>query len=152
MEFGLSHNKFNDKRPGSLVSTITGVLELLWSLYANIGKARGNNGTWSLREDTPNYSTCPTCNGTGTVIGDIDPIRMVATELSLKKGAVLLWAGTNCRPVVKIRELAKVIGIDFEKPLAEQDKQFTDILLYGNDKEPVTYTEIGDIILSTLNT
>lgn len=136
MEFGLSHKKFNAKRRGSLVSTITGVLEHLSSLYANIGETREKDGTWSLREST---STCPTCNGTGIVIGDIDPSRMVATELSLKKGAVLLWAGTNCGPVVKIRELAKMIGINFERPLAEQDKQFTDILLYGYDKEPVTY-------------
>ena len=139
MEFGLTHNKFNATRPGSLVSTITGVLELLWSLYTNIGEAREKNGTWSLGENTPIYSICPTCNGTGTVIGDIDPSRMVAIELSLKNGAVLLWAGTNCGPVVKIRELAKMIGIDFDRPLAEQDKQFTDILLYGYDKEPVTY-------------
>lgn len=135
MEFVLSHKKFNAKR-GSLVSTITGVLEHLSALYANIGEAKEKDGTWSLLESTP---TCPTCNGIGTVIGDIDPSRMVATELSLKKGAVLLWAGTNCGPVVKIRELAKMIGINFERPLAEQDKRFTDILLYGYDKEPVTY-------------
>ncbi|NOV03985.1 hypothetical protein [Paenibacillus planticolens] len=139
MEFGLPHKKFYAKRPGSLVSTITGVLEPLWLLYANTSEAREKNGVWSLRENSPNYSTCPTCNGTGTVISDIDPSRMIATELSLKKGAVLLWAGTNCGPVVKIRELAKMIGIEYEKPLAEQDRQFTDILLYGYDKAPVMY-------------
>ncbi|OME77219.1 hypothetical protein BK120_27220 [Paenibacillus sp. FSL A5-0031] len=136
MEFGLSHKKFNAKRPGSLVGTITGVLEHFSSLYANVGEATEKNGIWSLRESTP---ICTTCNGTGTVLGDIDSSRMVATELSLKKGAVLLWAGTNCGPVVKIRELAKMIGIDFESPLVEQNKQFTDILLYGYDKEPITY-------------
>lgn len=64
---------------------------------------------------------------------------MIAPELSLKHGAVLLWAGTNCRPVAMIKQLAKLIGVDFERPLAEQDKRFTDILLYGYDKEPVLY-------------
>jgi excinuclease ABC subunit A len=56
---------------------------------------------------------------------------MIAPELSLKHGAVLLWAGTNCGPVSMIKELAKMIGIDFERPLAEQDKRFTDILLWS---------------------
>ncbi|QYR19612.1 hypothetical protein KZ483_17100 [Paenibacillus sp. sptzw28] len=70
---------------------------------------------------------------------DIDPARMIASELSLKHGAVLLWAGTICAPVFKIKALAKMIGIDYEKPLAEQDRRFMDILLYGYEKEPVSY-------------
>jgi excinuclease UvrABC ATPase subunit len=136
----LPKKRFNTKRAGGLVGTITDVLEYLRLLYAMIGKSRDNSRSWTsldFSESCP-YGACSACNGTTTVI-DIDPSRMIAPELSLKHGAVLLWAGTNCRPVSKIKQLAKMIGIDFEKPLAEQDKRFTDILLYGYDKEPVSY-------------
>ncbi|MBD0379910.1 hypothetical protein [Paenibacillus sedimenti] len=137
----LPHKKFNAKRPGALVGTITEVSEYLRLLYAWIGKSRDNNRTWTSQDFSGNspYVACSVCYGTGAVIGDIDPSRMIAPELSLKHGAVLLWAGTNCGPVTMIKELAKMIGIDFERPLAEQDKRFTDILLYGYDREPVSY-------------
>jgi excinuclease UvrABC ATPase subunit len=137
----LPKKRFNAKRPGGLVGTIMEVSEYLRLLYAMIGKSRDNNGAWTSQDFSENssYGPCSACNGTGTVIGDIDPSRMIAPELSLKHGAVLLWAGTNCGPVSMIKELAKMIGIDFERPLAEQDKRFTDILLYGYDKEPVSY-------------
>lgn len=137
----LPQKKYISKRPGALVGTITEVSEYLRLLYVMIGKSRDNNGSWTSQDFSENspYGACSACNGTGTVIGDIDPSRMIAPELSLKHGAVLLWAGTNCRPVSMIKELAKMIGIDFERALAEQDKRFTDILLYGYDKEPVSY-------------
>jgi excinuclease UvrABC ATPase subunit len=136
----LPQKKFNSKRPGALVGTITEVSDYLRLLYAMIGKSRDNRA-WTSQDFSENspYGACSACNGTATVIGDIDPFRMIAPELSLKNGAVLLWAGTNCGPVSMIKELAKMIGIDFERPLAEQDKRFTDILLYGYDKEPVSY-------------
>ncbi|REE89089.1 excinuclease ABC subunit A [Paenibacillus taihuensis] len=71
--------------------------------------------------------------------GDLDPRRMIAPELSLWNGAVLLWAGTDCGPVAKIKVLAARIGIDYKKPLAQQEEQFVDILLHGYAHEPVTY-------------
>jgi excinuclease UvrABC ATPase subunit len=137
----LSQKKFNSKRPGALVGTITEVSESLRLLFAMIGKSRDNNWAWTSHDFSENssYVACSACKGTGSVIGDIDPSRMIAPELSLKHGAVLLWACTNCGPVSMIKELAKMIGIDFERPIAEQDKRFTDILLYGYDKEPVSY-------------
>lgn len=133
MNNGLLH-KFNAQRPGSLVGIIYGLLEYLRFLYVNIGEVKEEHGSANQ------YSTCPACKGAGIVRGDIDPSRMIAPELSLKRGAVLLWAGTNCGPVVKIRELANRIGIDYEQPLIDQDKPFIDILLYGYDREPVVYT------------
>jgi len=132
--------KFNPKHPGALVGTITEVSEHLRLLYAIIGGCRDDSRSWTSQhfsESSP-YGACSACNGTGTVI-DIDPGRMIAPELSLKHGAVLLWAGTDCAPVKMIKQLAKMIGIDYERPLAEQDKRFIDILLYGYDKEPVSY-------------
>lgn len=136
----LPNKKFNAKKPGALVGTITEVSEYLRLLYAMIGQSRDNSRSrtsHNFSERSP-HGACSACNGTGTVI-DIDPSRMIAPELSLKHGAVLLWAGTNCRHVSMIKQLANMIGIDFERPLAEQDKRFTDILLYGYDKEPVSY-------------
>ncbi|MGO4495681.1 hypothetical protein AB4114_07205 [Paenibacillus sp. 2RAB27] len=136
----LPQEKFNEKRAGSLVGTITAVSEYLRLLYALIGKCRDSSGSWTSQNFSANspYGICTSCNGTETVI-DIDPARMIASELSLKHGAVLLWAGTICAPVFKIKALAKMIGIDYEKPLAEQDRRFMDILLYGYKNDPVSY-------------
>jgi len=131
--------RFNPNRPGALIGTLTEVSEYL--SYAEIGKSglpREASLSQNLAE-SGRHEACLTCNGTGAVIGDIDPSRMIATELSLKHGAVLLWAGTNCGPVAMIKQLAKLLEIDFGKPLNEQDSSFIDILLYGYEKEPVSY-------------
>jgi excinuclease UvrABC ATPase subunit len=136
----LPQKRFNPKQPGGLVGTITQVSEYLSLLYAMIGKSSDNNRSWTSQDfsESSPYGACSACNGTGTVI-DIDPSRMIAPELSLKHGAVLLWGGTTCGHVSMIKQLVKMIGIDYERPLAEQDKRFTDILLYGYDEEPVSY-------------
>lgn len=133
--------RFNTKRPGALIGTLTEVSEYVSLLYAEIGKSRLHNGERLSQDlsESGRHEACLTCNGTGAVMGDIDPGRMIATELSLKHGAVLLWAGTNCGPVAMIKQLAKLLGIDFGKPLAEQGSSFIDILLYGYEKEPVSY-------------
>ncbi|MFC3773719.1 hypothetical protein [Paenibacillus sp. GCM10012303] len=133
--------RFNAKRPGALIGTITEVLEYMRLLYAEIGKSRlpGGASPFQHPSESGRHVACLTCDGTGVVIGDIDPSRMIATELSLKHGAVLLWAGTNCGPVAMIKQLAKMLAMDFGKPLAGQDYRFTDILLYGYEKEPVSY-------------
>lgn len=81
---------------------------------------------------------CSACSGNPAMI-DIDPRRMIASELSLKRGAVLLWAGTNCGPVEMIKQLAEVLGISYDRPLAEQDPVFIEILSYGYKKELLTY-------------
>jgi excinuclease ABC subunit A len=138
----LPPKKFNPKRPGALVGTITEVSEYLGFLHEKIGKGCDDSRLRTSRDfsETPPSPNgeCSACHGTGTVT-DITPDRMIAPELSLKKGAVLFWAGSTCKEVSMIKQLAKMIGIDYEKPLAEQDKRFIDILLFGYDKEPVSY-------------
>jgi len=129
---------FNGKRAGALLGTITEVQDCLKVLYTAIGRNREEGRTWNplhLPEGVP-FEACYACSGAVT---DIDPGRMIAPELSLMQGAVLLWAGTVCGPVFMIRQLAANLGIDYEKPLSQQDQQFIDILLYGYDKEPVSY-------------
>jgi|GEM_PF-1680250 Excinuclease ATPase subunit len=135
----LSVGRFNPR--SSLIAAITGVQELLKHLYAASGNQMNSGQSWSAEDFTElkNNKECPLCNGNKTAV-DIDPRRMIAPELSLKHGAVLLWAGTNCGPVEMIKQLAQALGIDYNRPLAEQDPAFIDILLYGYEKEPLTYT------------
>ncbi|MBO9597569.1 MAG: hypothetical protein J7559_07100 [Cohnella sp.] len=125
----LPYQSFNAKRPGGLVGIITAALETLKVLYAEIGMNRGQA-----------FEGCSECSGKTT---DIDASRMIAPELSIKNGAVLLWGGSNCGPVEAIKALAKLVGIDAARPLAEQDLGFIDNLLYGYDKEPVSYVYKG---------
>lgn len=120
---------FNAKRPGSLVGTMTASIELLEQLYRNTAGDEGGGRT---------AEACPSCVGRGANI-DIMPARMIASELSLKQGAVLLWAGTVCGPVEQIKQLANRLGIVYDRPLDEQDARFADILLYGYADEPVSY-------------
>ncbi len=119
---------FNPKRPGTLVGIIVAVSEYLRALYGSVAETR----------ETGTYGHCAECGGT-VVRAKIDPDRMIAPELSLKNGAVLLWAGTDCAPVPRIRQLAAMLGIDYSKPLNEQDTAFISILLYGYEKEPVSF-------------
>lgn len=121
------------------VGTITEVREILRAVYAMIGnRADGSSVPLDFAESRLD-GTCTVCNGMGTVI-DIVPERMIAPELSLKQGAVLLWAGTYCAPVEVIKQLARMLDIYYDKPLVEQDERFINILLYGYNQRPVSYT------------
>ncbi|WP_307719188.1 hypothetical protein [Paenibacillus agaridevorans] len=119
---------FNSKRPGTLVGILLAVSEYLGALYGKIAETMS----------ACSYGRCSECGG-NVGSAEIDPSRMIAPELSLKNGAVLLWAGTDCAPVPRIRQLAAMLGIDYLKPLDEQDPGFIPILLYGYDKEPVSF-------------
>ncbi|WP_284646182.1 hypothetical protein [Paenibacillus silviterrae] len=119
---------FNPKRPGTLVGIMMTVSEYLGALYGSIAETR----------IADSYGPCADCSGT-VAPTEIDHGRMIAPELSLKNGAVLLWAGTHCAPVPRIKQLAAMLGIDYVRPLEEQDPGFISVLLYGYDKEPVSF-------------
>lgn len=119
---------FNPKRPGSLVGVMMTVSEYLGALYGNMAETR----------IADSYGPCAECSGTAA-LPEIDHGRMIAPELSLKNGAVLLWAGTDCAPVPRIKQLAAMRGIDYLRPLEEQDPGFISVLLYGYDKETVSF-------------
>jgi len=119
---------FNPKRPGSLVGVVMTISEYLLALYGTIAEKRGGSPS----------DHCNECVGS-VGSAEIDPGRMIAPELSLRNGAVLLWAGTDCAPVHRIRQLGAMLGIDYRQPLKEQDPAFISVLLYGYDKEPVSF-------------
>lgn len=131
--------KFNPR--SSLIATITDVQELIKQLYAACANRKDGSGSWSSADFSENKHNrfCPVCSGNPAVV-DIDPHRMIAPELSLRRGAVLLWAGTKCAHVEMIKQLAKVLQLDYDRPLEEQDKAFTDILMYGYENELLVYT------------
>ncbi|MDF2714960.1 MAG: ABC-ATPase UvrA [Paenibacillus sp.] len=131
------------RNPRSTVGSITEIADYLRLLYAAIGS---NEGEPLLpREFSPNspYGACPACAGIGSKT-DIDPTKMIARDRSLKQGAILLWVGTSGWEVPMIKALAQLVGIDYNLPLVEQDERFIDILLYGYNKAPITYTHRGE--------
>lgn len=130
-------NKLNLKRAKALgVGTIIDSTDYLTLLLKVIeDKSYSYSVSPELFEDSF-FEGCFVCTGTK---GDIDPRRLIVPELSLKFGALLLWSGSNCRPVSRIKELSKLIGIDYEKPFIKQDKRFIDILLFGYDKESISF-------------
>ncbi|MDD9268602.1 hypothetical protein ACFPES_16300 [Paenibacillus sp. GCM10023248] len=71
---------FNPKRPGALVGVMITVSEYLAVLYGSIAEAKGSDSF---------NGPCAECSGTLT-LPEIDHGRMIAPELSLKNGAVLL--------------------------------------------------------------
>ncbi|WP_336772453.1 hypothetical protein [Paenibacillus sp. MMO-58] len=134
----IATEKFNPR--SSLIAIITSVQERLKQLYAWSGNLTDDGSRWEADQfsERKTNGECSTCGGSPAMI-DIDPRRMIASELSLKRGAVLLWAGTNCGPVEMIKQLAEVLGICYDRPLTEQDPLFIEILLYGYKKELLTY-------------
>ncbi|PWV99734.1 excinuclease ABC subunit A [Paenibacillus cellulosilyticus] len=129
---------FHASKAGALVGTIMDIRELLRAIYATLGnRADGSSVPLDFAQSRLD-GTCTVCNGFGTVI-DIVPERMIAPELSLKQGAVLMWAGSYCAPVEMIKQLARMLDIYYDKPLIEQDKRFIDYLLYGYNQRPVSY-------------
>lgn len=72
---------FNPKRPGTVAGVMMSVSEYLGELYGLIAETRSAGS----------YVPCMACNRSVTR-SEIDPSRMIAPELSIKNGAVLLWA------------------------------------------------------------
>ncbi len=139
MQQTIATDKFNPR--SSLIAIITSVQERLKQLYAWSGNQRDEGKRWEADNFSEHKTNreCSSCSGSPAMI-DIDPRRMIASELSLKRGAVLLWAGTKCGPVEMIKQLSEVLGISYDRPLAEQDPTFIEILLYGYKDELLTYT------------
>lgn len=133
------------RNPRSSVGTITEIADYLRLLYAAIGSTANRLEPMLPRDFSPNSpnGACPACAGIGSRT-DIDPSKMIARDRSLKNDAILLWVGTSGWEVPMIKALAQLTGMDYDRPLAQQDERFIDILLNGYDKTPISYTHRGE--------
>ena len=83
---------------------------------------------------------CPKCDGLGSTT-EFDPELIVPnTELSLREGAVALWANRNSVHFVEFLEaLTRHYGVDIYTPYKDLPERFKQVLLYGSSQEEITY-------------
>ena len=83
---------------------------------------------------------CPKCDGLGSTT-EFDPELIVPnTELSLREGAVALWANRNSVHFVEFLEaLTRHYGVDIYTPYKDLPERFKQVLFYGSSQEEITY-------------
>jgi len=83
---------------------------------------------------------CPKCDGLGSTT-EFDPELIVPnTGLSLREGAVALWANRNSVHFVEFLEaLTRHYGADIYTPYEDLPERFRQALLYGSKGEEITY-------------
>jgi excinuclease ABC subunit A len=83
---------------------------------------------------------CPKCDGLGSTT-EFDPDLIIPNhDLSLREGAVALWANRNSVHFFEfIDALTQHYGVDIYTPYKDLPDHFKDVLLYGSDKEAITF-------------
>ncbi|MDO9565890.1 MAG: excinuclease ABC subunit UvrA [Candidatus Desulfaltia sp.] len=83
---------------------------------------------------------CPKCNGLGSTT-EFDPDLIIPNhELSLREGAVLLWANRNSVHFAEFLDaLTMHYGIDIYMPYKDLPQSFKEILLYGSGDEHIRF-------------
>ncbi|MEW6672534.1 MAG: excinuclease ABC subunit UvrA [Thermodesulfobacteriota bacterium] len=83
---------------------------------------------------------CPKCDGLGSTT-EFDPELIVPNaELSLREGAVALWAGRNSVHFVEFLDaLTRHYGADIYTPYKDLPERFRQALLYGSNGEDIVY-------------
>ncbi|RPJ15760.1 MAG: excinuclease ABC subunit UvrA [Desulfobacteraceae bacterium] len=83
---------------------------------------------------------CNKCDGLGTTT-EFDPDLIIPNkELSLRQGAVMLWANRNSVQFSEFLEsLTKYYDVDVYTPYKDLPESFQNILLYGSGDEPITF-------------
>jgi excinuclease ABC subunit A len=83
---------------------------------------------------------CPKCDGLGSTT-EFDPDLIIPNpELSLREGAVALWANRNTVHFMEFLDaLTKHYGIDIYTPYKDLPKRFKNALLYGSENESITF-------------
>jgi len=83
---------------------------------------------------------CPKCDGLGSTT-EFDPDLIIPNhDLSLREGAVALWANRNSVHFFEfIDALTQHYGVDIYTPYKDLPDHFQDVLLYGSDKEEISF-------------
>lgn len=83
---------------------------------------------------------CPKCDGLGSTT-EFDPDLIIPNqELSLREGAVALWANRNTVHFVEFLDaLTSHYGVDIYTPYKDLPDYFKNILLYGSGDEQITF-------------
>ena len=86
------------------------------------------------------HGACPKCDGLGAIT-EFDPALIVPNpELSLREGAVSLWANRNSVYFADFLEaLTNHYGVDIYTPYKDLPKSFVDILLHGSGKDRIAF-------------
>ena len=83
---------------------------------------------------------CPKCDGLGSTT-EFDPDLIIPNhELSLREGAVAMWANRNTVHFMDFLEaLTTHYGVDVYTPYIELPEHFKNALLYGSGEEEITF-------------
>ena len=83
---------------------------------------------------------CPKCDGLGSTT-EFDPDLIIPNhELSLREGAVAMWANRNTVHFTDFLDaLTTHYGVDIYTPYIELPEHFKNALLYGSGKEEITF-------------
>ncbi len=83
---------------------------------------------------------CPTCDGIGSTT-EFDPGLIIPNPLlSLREGAVDLWARKNSVYFMEFLDaLTQHYGVDIYTPYSDLPDQFKNVLLFGSNGEKITF-------------
>lgn len=86
------------------------------------------------------HGACPDCDGMGSTT-EFDPNLLVPNpELSLREGAVVLWANRNTVHFFEFMgALTRHYGVDIFTPYKDLPDHFKNALLYGSEGELITF-------------
>ncbi len=83
---------------------------------------------------------CPKCDGLGSTT-EFDPDLIIPNpELSLREGAIALWANRNTVHFIEFLDaLTTHYGIDIYTPYKDLPERFKNALLFGSENESITF-------------
>ncbi len=83
---------------------------------------------------------CPKCDGLGSTSEFDSDLIIPNPELSLRDGAVSLWANRNSVHFAEFQDaLTLHYGVDIYTPYKDLPENFKNVLLYGSKDEPITF-------------